>query len=76
MDEFIQVVVVLAGGVVTILFGAAFALKLGRKKPAMESDVVDRIRELESRIAELEERLDFAERALIEIRGRAQIPKE
>lgn len=31
---------------------------------------------LETRLAELEERLDFTERALIEVRGRAQLPHE
>jgi len=34
----------------------------------------DGLPNLETRLAELEERLDFTERALIEVRARAQLP--
>jgi len=34
----------------------------------------DQLPNLETRLAELEERLDFTERALVEVRGRAQLP--
>ncbi|HMG18984.1 MAG TPA: hypothetical protein VK573_09685 [Gemmatimonadales bacterium] len=34
----------------------------------------DQLPNVETRLAELEERLDFTERALIEVRGRAQLP--
>ena len=62
------------------------ARQLG-KKPAADADVVERLSELEARLAdldklhevegrltELEERLDFTERALVDVRTRAQLP--
>ena len=58
-----------------------------RKAPAADTDLVERLRELEAqlididklpgvegRLVELEERLDFTERALVEVRKRAQLP--
>jgi len=68
-------VLVLAGGVMMILFGAGFALKGLRRKPSVESGVADRLHELEGRLGELEERVDFTERALTEVRARGEIPK-
>jgi len=73
--ETIIKVLVLAGGVMLILIASAFALKGLRKNPSMESGVADTLRELEGRLGELEERVDFTERALTEVRARAQIPK-
>ena len=73
--ETILKVLVLAGGLMMILMGTGFAYKGLRRKPAVESDVADRLRKLEDRLGELEERLDFTERALTEVRGRGQIPK-
>ena len=58
-----------------------------RRNPMPDASMMDRLRELEARLAELdklhdvdarlaelEERLDFAERALIDVRARAQLP--
>lgn len=70
-----------------VLFGLG-AQRLGRrKKPTADGDVVERLQELEARhadpdqlqdvegrLAELEERLDFTERALVDVRTRAQVP--
>jgi len=64
------------------------AMRLGsRRTLAAESDVRDQLREIEERLAELdathglerrlpelEERIDFLERALVEVRNRPQIP--
>ena len=70
-----------------VLFGLG-AQRLGlRRKPTADAEVVGMLRELEarladldqlphveSRLAELEERVDFTERALVEARTRAQLP--
>ncbi len=71
------------------LLAVLFALGAQRlgKKPTADADVVERLRELEARLAgldklhevegrlaELEERLDFTERALVDVRTRAQLP--
>jgi hypothetical protein len=70
-----------------VLFGlGAQRLGLGGK-PIADGDVVEQVRELEARLAdldtlqdvegritELEDRLDFTERALVEVRSRAQRP--
>lgn len=70
-----------------VLFGLG-AQRLGlRNKPTADADVVGRVRELEARladldelqnvegrVAQLEERLDFTERALVHVRTRAQVP--
>jgi len=60
--------------------------RLGRE-PTPDASMVERLRELEARLAEfdklpdvearlaeLEERLDFTERALIDVRARAHLP--
>jgi hypothetical protein len=70
-----------------VLFGLG-AQRLGQgKKPTADADVVERLRELEARLpdldqlqdgegrlTELEERLDFTERVLVDVRTRAQPP--
>ena len=73
-DSIIKVLV-LGGGVMMILIATGFAYKGLRRTPA-EPDVADKLRELEGRLGELEERLDFTERALTEVRARGQIPKQ
>jgi hypothetical protein len=74
-------------GVLAALFGLwAQRLRLGTT-PAADADVEARLQELEARLAELEtspnvvarltqmeERLDFAERVLVDVRSRAQLP--
>lgn len=70
-----------------VLFGLGAQRLAARKKPAADADVVERLSELEARLAdpdklqevegrltELEERLDFTERALVDVRTRAQLP--
>jgi hypothetical protein len=78
MPDFLDIIkiLVLFGGVVLIAGAAGFALKGLRKKPAVDSDVADRLHGLEGRLAEFEERVDFTERALTDVRARAQIPKQ
>ena len=70
-----------------VLFGLGAQRLAARKKPAADADVVERLSELETRLAdlgklqeaegrltELEERLDFTERALVDVRTRAGLP--
>ncbi|MDO8665216.1 MAG: hypothetical protein Q7J79_01290 [Gemmatimonadales bacterium] len=70
-----------------VLFGLGAQRLAARRKPAADADVVERSSELEARLAdldklqgvegrltELEERLDFTERALVDVRTRAQLP--
>ena len=78
-----------AHALLAVLFGLG-AQRLGlRKTPATHADVVARLQELEAglddpnklqdvegRLAELEERLDFTERALVDVRSRAQHPPQ
>jgi hypothetical protein len=75
-------------GLLAVLF-AVGAQRLSQRRTAtlLDDDVVERMGELEAqlteldrlpdpanRIAELEERLDFMERALVQVRERAQLP--
>jgi len=65
----------------------AVRLRRLRREPMSDGSTAERLAEvetrlaefdglpnLETRLAELEERLDFTERALIEVRARAQLP--
>jgi hypothetical protein len=76
-----------AHALLAVLFGLG-AQRLGlRKRPAADEDVVgrsgeleahradlDKLQDVEGRLAELEDRLDFTERALVDVRTRAQVP--
>lgn len=76
-----------AHAVLAVLFGLG-AQRLGlRKKPTADADVGEslpgldaqsadpgRLPGVEGRLSELEERLDFTERALVDVRTRAQPP--
>ena len=46
----------------------------GAVEPEQLEGVEDRLFRTEAKVSELEERLDFAERMLTEVRGRAQLP--
>lgn len=65
---------VLFGGFMGIIVAAGFGFKRVGQKAAPDPDTAERLRDVESRIGELEERLDFSERALAEYRARTQIP--
>jgi hypothetical protein len=70
-----------------VLFGLGAQWLAMRRRATSDADAVDRLRDLEARLSdldalqdvrgrltELEERLDFAERALVEVRSRTQLP--
>jgi len=65
---------ILFGGFMGIIVAAGFGFKKVGQKPAAGPEVIDKLTDLEARLGDIEERLDFTERALTAVRGRAQIP--
>lgn len=74
-------------GLLAVLFGVGAQYLAARRTPMLDAEVGGRIQELEAQLADLdrlpassgrltqlEERLDFMERALVEVRNKAQIP--
>lgn len=67
-------------GLVFIMFGIGVKVLFRRRSFVDGSDhdqlegLEDRLLRTEAKVNELEERLDFAERMLTEVRGRAQLP--
>lgn len=85
MDGFeaaIKLLAVVATGAFTFIFiglGVKVVFFRRRQLPgAVESEQLegleDRLLRTEAKVNELEERLDFAERMLTEVRGKAQLP--
>ncbi len=72
--EAIFKLLVLFGGFIGIIVAAGFGFKKVGQKPAASPEVGDKVRDLEARLGDVEERLDFTERALTDVRRRAQIP--
>jgi hypothetical protein len=78
---------VTAHAVLAVLFGLGAQRLAARRSLTAEADVRDHLQEIEERLAdmtalpsatsrlpELEERLDFIERALVEVRNRTRVP--
>ncbi|MGH7645304.1 MAG: hypothetical protein ACREMR_06930 [Gemmatimonadales bacterium] len=65
---------VLFGGFMGIIVAAGFGFKRVGQKPTEDPRVLDKLTDLEARLGDIEERLDFTERALTDLRGRVQIP--
>ncbi len=62
-------------GVATSLFLVAGLLfKQLFRRPRINEDVADRLSGIEAKIGEIEERLDFTERVLTDVKSRLQIP--
>ncbi len=74
-------------GILAALFGLWAQRLAQRTTPDADADVMERVQDLEARLADLdklpdvdgrltalEERLDFAERVLVDVRSRAQLP--
>jgi len=74
-ESIIKLLVMLAGGG-GLLIGAAFALKALLRKPPSDPLLHERLAEAEQRLAELEERADFTERVISEVRDRPALPPE
>jgi hypothetical protein len=75
VEEIIKLLVMF-GGFMGIIVGAGFGFKkLGQKQVSdLDGHATGRLGELESRVAELEERLDFSERMLADVRERERLP--
>jgi len=58
----------LFGGLMTIIFASIYATKVINRKFPSEAQMGDRLKALEDHVAELEERLDFSERMLTQVR--------
>jgi hypothetical protein len=76
-----MIVILGTGGVVCLMPGIGVKVLFFRKPrltvttdPEQLEGLEDRLLRTEARVGELEERLDFAERMLTEVRGRAQLP--
>lgn len=68
-------------GLVFIMFGIGVRVLFFRRRNPFDSHdheqvegLEERLLRTEAKVNELEERLDFAERMLTEVRGRAQLP--
>lgn len=77
MPEFETIfkLLVLFGGFAGIIVATGFGFKKLRQKPGSDPRTAEKLADLETRLGDLEERLDFTERALTDVRHRAQIPK-
>ncbi len=73
MEPFEQLVAIVFGTAVALAFVGvkAFGIWVGRRASNLDAP---RLEQLEGRVAELEERADFTERALTEERHQKQIP--
>ena len=65
---------VLFGGMGGICLGGIYVLRLMGKKPGDEGLLHERLADAERRLAELEERADYAERMLSDVRDRSMLP--
>ena len=74
-ESIIKLLVMMAGGG-GILIGAAFALKALLRKPPPDPLLHERLADAEQRLAELEERADFTDRAIAEVKNRPALPPE
>ncbi|HET8712761.1 MAG TPA: hypothetical protein VFM23_03665 [Gemmatimonadales bacterium] len=75
------IVTIGAGGFVFLMLGLGVKMIFFRRKPVLQGvdpglleALEDRLERTESKVVELEERLDFTERMLAEARNRAQLP--
>ena len=72
-ESIIKLLVLLGGGG-GILLGAGFGLKALFRKPPEDALVYERLADAERRLADLEERTDFTERVISEVRERPALP--
>ena len=59
---------------ISLILTAGLLFRRLVRKPPVNHDAVDRFAGLEAKIGEIEERLDFTERMLTEVRARVQLP--
>jgi hypothetical protein len=74
-EEIIKVLVMAVGGV-GVFLGAGFGLKALLRKPPPDPLLHERLAEAEQRLADLEERADFSDRVISDLRDRPALPRE
>lgn len=67
-------VLLLMGGFMAIVVGVNYAFRWTNRRFPGDSKVAEDFAAMEQRLAELEERVDFTERALSDKRAREQLP--
>ncbi len=67
-------VLVLIGAFMATVAGANLAIRWTNRRFSSDAKVSERLAAMEQRLAELEERMDFAERSLTAQRSREQLP--
>jgi hypothetical protein len=71
----LRLIVIFGIGAFTLIMTGIGIKLIFFRRPAPRAAINDdRVAQLESKVAELEERVDFAERMLAEVRGRPQLP--
>ena len=70
----VATVLLLMGGFMAIVVGVNYAMRWTNRRFPSDKNVSEALAAMEQRLAELEERLDFAERALTSQRAREQLP--
>ena len=70
----VATVLLLMGGFMAIVVGVNYAFRWTNRRFPSDKQVSDTLAAMEQRLTELEERLDFAERALTSQRAREQVP--
>jgi hypothetical protein len=74
-EEIIKLLVMAAGGI-GVLLGTGFGLKALLRKSPPDPLLHERLAEAEQRLADLEERADFSERVISDLRDRPALPRD
>jgi hypothetical protein len=67
-------ILITIGVATSLILTAGLLFKQLFRKPRISNDVADRLSGIEAKIGEIEERLDFTERVLTDVKSRVQIP--
>ena len=67
-------ILITIGVAISLILVAGLLFKQLFRKPLINQDVADRLSGIEAKIGEIEERLDFTERVLTDVKSRLQIP--
>ena len=67
-------ILITIGVATSLILVAGLLFKQLFRKPLINQDVADRLSGIEAKMGEIEERLDFTERVLTDVKSRLQIP--
>jgi len=70
----VATMLLLIGGFMAVVVGVNHAIRWTNRRFPSDTRVSDNLAAMEQRLAELEERVDFVERALTSQRAREQVP--